>query len=439
MWPVDAAVPEGSSVRVDMSTGQRWIETNSTGDIEMAQLLSKPQQEVGSPKGLAVSTATKTVDTAFRESVEKATRSEDPTLDEEVASTPEDKIASALGKLPEVEQERLARSVGRERLEDLTTSELWSVWQSRQDELREVSSTMRESWRVMTGRLSLLREFIESPASSRIDEVVRELEDLEYDLGDLDDARDFHYALKGTPTLVELLDKKWEPRIRAAAAAALGTSIKNEHDLQTEHGSLRILVDALSDADLELRKKMLYALGATLRNNRVAISQFKSVVAASGGGFGALADALQAALSNDLPAGWPVADKAATLIGDLALDLDKDDEDAGKVCTSVRDAILLHNPPVTRLERFLKAAQALVETCGGDGANNASAWDALPSRLEAMALDLRKKIGESPSSDNGEKQMKDETSYVEDLATLVLSLRDDLSKTLVVGEQGQRR
>lgn len=390
VWPSEAEVPVGASVRVDMATGQRWIEVNTT---EAPQLLGGARsQEVGSPRGMALADAD--LDAAFRQSVERATRAEDPSSGEAESSTPAQKILAALGRLPEQEQTRLAQTMGRARLSELSEAELASAWESRQAELATSMAARAEPSEVLRSRLEVLRDF----EAGRVSEarVLDELIELDYDLSDLDEARDFHHALKGLETLEGLLKEGYPAKVRAAAAAALGTAVKNDEDLSNiALEAAPTLLSALGEADVNLRRKALYALGALVRNHPLAVRTFVRE-----DGFGRVARALETSLA-DLPAAWPVADKAATLLGDLAHEM----TDAAEVCQGLEDAIR-RRPPDARLERFLKAAMAFAQPC-------ADAWGTtrFSQNLDTLASDLQRGAGDA---------------YILELAALATSTRERL-------------
>ncbi|KAJ8614426.1 hypothetical protein CTAYLR_000758 [Chrysophaeum taylorii] len=383
-WPREAAVPVGSSVRVDLSTGQRWIESNSTEDAEVARLLGggSATQEVGSPKGLAVATAPD-VDSAFRESVDMATRGEDPSYDasgvEVASSSRREKILSALHKLPDVEQARLASKAGAAALEEATDDGLEAVWNGRQAELSDLAEAAAKPAEMLAARLEILRGFV--AAGDDEARALAELEDLEYDLADVDNARDFHDSLDGVPVLRSLLETRFSPAVRAAAAAALGTAVKNDDHLQRsmirgEDSALDRLVVAVEDGDVA--RKALYAIGATVRNNPDATLAF-----AESGGLRAVTATLDFALasladdSNDADA-WAVADKAVTLLGDLAPHLVYEPP----LCRAVADTLRIL-PRTRRAERFLRAAAVFAahHQCG-------PTWSGLREPLDALARDF---------------------------------------------------
>lgn len=351
LWPTEAAVPEGAYVRVDMSTGERWIERNSTS-------LEAPSDslEARSSMGLAVSRPEE-LEATYRSSVERATRADDPGFSATGEKLPdasrEEKIMTSLRKLPLHEQERLASKLGRAKLEQLSNDELSLLWAQRQEELAEAIENIAKASEILTQRIESLNDFIEG----RVEEVVAvaELEELDYELGNLDDAQDFHKSLDGMPLLIKLIEPTFSIAVRCAAATALGTAVKNDDDLQRRAAvAMPLLLEALDRPDLELRRKALYAIGATLRNNHDNTRSF-----ARAGGFQVVTRALDAALKM-LPAAWPVADKATTLLGDLAEAVQEYDREV--VCQAVHDTLLYDAPPA-RLERFLHTLGALAPYC----------------------------------------------------------------------------
>ena len=217
-WPSTAPVPKGSNFRLDITTGERWLEVNET------------------------------VDSRFEKSVNAATLKEDvPSVDDRRA-----KILSALHKLPD--------GVVNGDLDEMTDDMLEAIWDRRQAELAEVMEQVSEVVKAMEAKLNVLK-------TSSDDEVLIEtLEALDDDVDDVDNAHDFVNALKGLPTLATLAHL-------APALQVIGTLVKNDFDLQQTARPLVFpaILQGLTSTDATRTKKALYALGSLLRNNKNAI------------------------------------------------------------------------------------------------------------------------------------------------------------------------
>ena len=324
-WPAGEAVPEGWSRKVDATTGGVYVDVNAT---VLASLESMERR--------------------WRESVDNATRKEDTTKTMSRRET----MLSALGRLPADE----LGDVGD--LASLDDAALDALWDARQAMLKSFSETLTDGAKAAGKRLGKLLDK---------ENLAFELDELEFELGDMDAARDFHDSLGGWPVVAALLGPDTEPRARAAACRVIGTAVKNDDASQKwvlEDDVLGALVRALEDDDdPALHRAALYALGAALRGNRDTQRAFgrrgtRAVVSAANGAARAVV-AARARGDGDGRA-WGVADKAATLLGDLADEGLRLPPDA---CAAV-GAVLRLAAADRRAERPLKAALASAPSCG---------------------------------------------------------------------------
>ena len=174
----------------------------------------------------------------------------------------------------------------------------------------------------------------------------------DFELSDLDNAKDFHDSLGGWPALAGLLSAD-APEVRRRAAQCVGTASK--HGFQAwvlEAEVLPRLVAMLEETSWPARKAAVYALGCALRSSAPVQRAFGRR------GMAALSKLAAAAL--DDPAGWAVADKVAALIGDLVQEGRAVPPDA---CDAVA-AVLANAPSNSRADRPLRAVLAAVPHCG---------------------------------------------------------------------------
>jgi len=348
-WPAGEAVPSGWAQRVDAASGSVYVDVNAT---MLAHLEAMNER--------------------WRTSVDSATRAEDTTA----TLTRREAILSALDRLPD-------DAFDGADLAALGDEELDVLWTARQEELREFSERLTDTAKTLAGRVDVLAD-----AGADDDALLFALRELEYELGEMDAARDFHDALGGWTPLVALLDGGRNDEVRAAAALAIGTAVKNEDRFQTwvlEDGCLEKLLAALAAPGArDLHKAVLYALGSGLRNNGRVQRAFGRT------GLGAVLEAARAALdgapSKDRRAN-AVAEKAATLLGDLAAEGQRLPAEA----CDVAEAVLARAPRTRAAERPLRAALAAAPTCGArwraDKAAFGGGLDELAAALRTGGLD----------------------------------------------------
>lgn len=404
-WPADKAVPEGSHVRVDLSTGERWLERNATATESLA--------------------VTENVDSAFKRSVEFATRQEDPSFDAAGEALPQksrrETMLSALRKLPGVD------------VDALSDEELDALWNKRQVELAEAMAASTETASTMAKHLEVLTRFVDT-GGGQSDDILAELDALDFELGAIDDARDFHESLEGMPILAALAAPGFPPDVRAAAVTAIGTAIKHDDALQqwtlTLHNGttcLDLLLAACSDpADSKLQRAGVYALGAALRNNPPLIRNF-----VDDGGLLTLKPTLAGAVGN---AEWPLADKLLTLFADLKPELTFGE--TVLVCDSLSDA-LQWLKPARRAERVLRAAAVLAPVCAksqiwNDCTPEAKQW-AILDNLRALAAGFRSSDASIDVQDPSYRALPIFSRLPclslagDELATLAVTVADDIT------------
>ena len=177
----------------------------------------------------------------------------------------------------------------------------------------------------------------------------------DFELSDLDNAKDFHDALGGWPALAGLLSAD-SSEVRRRAAQAVGTAAK--HGFQAwvlEAEVLPRLVAMLEETSWPARKAAVYALGCALRSSAPVQRAFGRR------GMAALSKLAAAALDDaGNQQAWAVADKVAALLGDLVQEGRAVPPDA---CDAVA-AVLAKAPADGRADRPLRAVLAAVPHCG---------------------------------------------------------------------------
>ena len=187
-----------------------------------------------------------------------------------------------------------------------------------------------------------------------VDALTRSLTRRDFELSDLDNARDFHDALGGWPALAGLLSAD-ASEVRRRAAQCVGTAAK--HGFQAwvlEAEVLPRLVAMLEETSWPARKAAVYALGCALRSSAPVQRAFGRR------GMAALSKLAAAALEESGKDAWAVADKVAALIGDLVQEGRAVPPDA---CDAVA-AVLAKAPATGRADRPLRAVLAAVPHCG---------------------------------------------------------------------------
>ena len=117
--------------------------------------------------------------------------------------------------------------------------------------------------------MSLLRDLDNSTSTG---DMLRILDDLEWLIGDLDNAQDFR-KMGGLVPIVRLLNMTSSPKVQSKAAWVLGTASKDivlmTQNEATELGALSDLLNMIepSKNDVRVQGKALYALGSLLRHN----------------------------------------------------------------------------------------------------------------------------------------------------------------------------
>lgn len=297
-------IPAGMHVRMDMTTGEKWVKLvdENDDDSHMAAVVIQPDGSV---------------EVADEEQ-------ENDNYDYEM-------MHRTLSKLPEEEQERFGGLPELPQSGDnkitLTSKEreafekrMEEIWQKRQAKLKELQDSTLDLPDILKARIRSIQNYLKDPVTHLNDmkldhdepedgfvsHIVSVLQDLESHLADIDMARDFH-TLGGWPLLASLLSESVHTpqnetiavlstrseanmrTVQAHAAWAVGTTVKNTGEFfpyaieemriqNVKTTAVDLLIDVFcedyKDPRLwEIRTmlgKSLYGIGALLRGNRMA-------------------------------------------------------------------------------------------------------------------------------------------------------------------------
>ena len=310
-------IPAGLHVRMDMTTGEKWAKIMDDDDEEVGDEDKKQFKDVhiNTDRNSKGSVAVSVVETDGDESDGTKNSKNSPNYDFDMmfrtlSKLPDEEI-EAMGGLPELPDSekgpaRIAFEKG-----------MLEIWKKRQAELLDLEMNFPE---ILKARIAGIKEYLENPEEQLVNvdldadldadvvtDIVSLLKDLEFQLSDLDMARDFH-TMDGWPLLVKLLlngshvavnktiddlSRTTKTKIRTIqsyAAWAIGTAVKNTEeffpygvesvvlDEMKRSTAIDALIDIFCDryddsSSWEIRTllaKGIYAIGAILRNNEAA-------------------------------------------------------------------------------------------------------------------------------------------------------------------------
>jgi len=221
-------IPAGMHVRMDMTTGEKWVKQISTDDEDEEDSEPNTAKISASTKESAIIQGDGSIQIVPKdENAEESRRalssdSNDQSYDYEM-------MHRTLSKLPDDEKERigglpvLPQSTGSRKVTSEERKEFESrmadIWEKRQTELKELEERMLDVPELLKERVKSIREYLKDPTThlndmnldedvpyGQVTHIVSILQDLEYQLGDLDMSRDFH-TLGGWPLLASLLSE----------------------------------------------------------------------------------------------------------------------------------------------------------------------------------------------------------------------------------------
>jgi nucleotide exchange factor SIL1 len=304
-------IPAGMHVRMDMTTGEKWV-----------KLIDEDEDDGGTNVAAAIIQEDGSVQV---QEVAEKTVSDDKTEGYQY-----EMMHRTLSKLPEKEKERMGGLpelpqgsgsiplISKER--EMFEKRMVEIWEKRQAELKEHQEHLIDLPEVLKERIRSIEKYLKDPLShlnemdldgeqpvGHVTHIVSVLQDLEYQLADIDMARDFH-TLGGWQLLVSLvseeihltqnmtisrLSRKTEAKIRAVqaqAAWAIGTAVKNTAEFNpfaveklkigdsTGTTAIDLLIDTFCRDHKDphtwevrtLLGKSLFGIGSLLRGNRIA-------------------------------------------------------------------------------------------------------------------------------------------------------------------------
>eukprot|EP00934_Nitzschia_sp_Nitz4_P009459 Nitzschia sp. Nitz4//scaffold438_size7339//4319//5842//NITZ4_009159-RA/size7339-processed-gene-0.2-mRNA-1//-1//CDS//3329551859//9449//frame0 len=308
-------IPAGLHVRIDMTTGEKWVKlVDENEELNENHLAAAVVQPDGALEPMDID-----------DDDDEADEPKDSDFDYEM-------MHRTLSKLPDEEKERMGlpelpppaatrlTSVERQEFE----KRMAEIWKARQAELKVVQEMLMDVPEVLKQRIISIREYIYSPEEQLqqldleninmmeegvVDNIVEVLQDLEFQLADVDNARDFH-TMGGWDLLVSLLTEEVHMRnltttsnisqetlqkirtVQAQAAWVMGTAVKNTGEFfpyaiekidigVRKAAALDLLMDLFcrqyentntASVDNLLQAKAIYAIGAMLRGNRLSQS-----------------------------------------------------------------------------------------------------------------------------------------------------------------------
>ncbi|KAG7345103.1 hypothetical protein IV203_032634 [Nitzschia inconspicua] len=320
-------VPAGVHVRIDMSTGEKWVKL-AINDDDSDNEIDKDKKETAttttSSSLLAVVSEDGSVDLQSQEtssaasSTTSSTNNYDFDMMHRTLSKLPDEEKNRMGGLPQLPQATETTKVTPEERKAFEERML-EIWIRRQEELASLQDQLMDLPAILRERIKAIDEYLKDPPHSlaKVDldvelpegvvtHIVSVLDDLQFQVSDIDMARDFH-TMGGWPLLVSLLSDNAHVavnttidgqspttqakirRIQALAAETMGTSVKNTGEffpfavesIVIDNGkrvttAIDILIEVFcrnysDDWDSRiLLSKSIYAIGAMLRGNRLA-------------------------------------------------------------------------------------------------------------------------------------------------------------------------
>ena len=225
----------------------------------------------------------------------------------EISGNLTESLKQLLLELPEPEPELVDGL--QSHLSEAEMEELYrKVWNKRQKEIQAAFQHIRDEAKLIKKLLGVIvrgrADQIEATRTagleiSRPDEVIQALVDLEYMVGDIDQASDFFHLGglnvvgdslrfgRDNPADLDLLASSDTTAfdIRAKSAWVLGSAVKNQYKLQQAVTDALVLPDvvdlilsAFANGDQRAASKGVYSLGSILRHNPPAQQQFVDIL-----------------------------------------------------------------------------------------------------------------------------------------------------------------
>jgi hypothetical protein len=363
-------VAAGMHIRMDMTTGEKWVKLPDGGDES-----ENGTEESKNSNTNAIAAVVQPDGSVEMKPDNAENRGYDYDMIHRTLSKLPPEEMEHYGGLPELperkeENKRILTSKERQAFE----ARMAQIWEQRQAELREVQEMLMDVPEVLKERIRGIREYVKGPLEhlenvdlekeeekvpGTVTNIISLLKDLEYQLTDVDNARDFH-TMGGWELLVSLLSedlhvqnktitklsRKTEAKIRAVQAYAawvVGTTVKNTGEffpyaverVKIGGSSTTTALDMLLDVfcrdykDVQswpiriLLEKSVYGLGSLLRSNRLSQTHLIEVNGAT-----RLSGKLQQLLQVDISFHIKLVQRLLSLASDLITDIQLHGDDS---------------------------------------------------------------------------------------------------------------
>ena len=324
-------IAAGMHVRMDMTTGEKWVKLMSDDDEDDSEDNHGDNKEFkdvhikrnagGSKSSVSLAVVEaggdvkinkNNIDNDRVKTSENATNYDFEMMYRTLSKLPPKEI-EAMGGLPELPDSKKDGS-----LSTAFEGRMLDIWKKRQAELLELELNFPE---ILKSRIAGIKEYLADPETQLeslnldadlddnvVTDIVSLLKDLEFQLSDIDMTRDFH-TMGGWPLLVQLVSEEAhvpgnktihelsrsvvETKIRTVqshAAWAIGTAVKNTEEFfpyavevvvvgnRKTTTAIDLLIDVFCEkyndsSSWEIRTllaKGIYAIGAILRGNHLA-------------------------------------------------------------------------------------------------------------------------------------------------------------------------
>ena len=313
-------IPSGVHVRMDMTTGEKWVKNMSDDEDDDNKEFKDVRMNTHGKSSSSVSVAVveSDGDVTIEEEDTESFQSSTPDYNFEMmhrtlSKLPPEEIL-AMGGLPDIPDSD--KTASRAAFEE----QMLKIWKKRQSELLDLELNFPE---ILKARIAGIKEYLENPKEGLegvdldldleddddvVTDIVSLLKDLEFQLSDIDMARDFH-TMEGWPILVKLLSvdahvpanktiddlapttKTKIRTVQSYAAWTIGTAVKNAEeffpygvewvalgDTKQRTTAIDLLINIFCEkyddsSSWEMRTlltKGIYAIGAILRGNQLA-------------------------------------------------------------------------------------------------------------------------------------------------------------------------
>ncbi len=300
-------IPAGMHVRMDMTTGEKWVKIPDEED----------DSDTTSSMAAAIVQTDGSVVVNSIDNDNKA-KYDFEMMHRTLSKLPQQEM-ERYGGLPELPDTDADRIVLTSKERQAFEKRMAEIWDQRQAELKEAQTMLMDLPEVLKERIRGIQEYLKDPLEQlkkvdlekdeddgrMVTDIISLLKDLEFQLIDVDNARDFH-TLGGWELLVALLSEDMhvqnktitklsratESKIRAVQAHAawtIGTAVKNTGEFYpyavegVKVGTeMTTALDMLLNVFCKVYKdkqwwpirtlltKSIYAIGSLLRGNRLA-------------------------------------------------------------------------------------------------------------------------------------------------------------------------